>query len=168
MSRRRFILSILISAALPFLSVACGIPRAGPARKGITEGEKAQDFTLKDLKDNSISLSSFFGRKVLLLNFSTTWCPRCVAIIPALKDIHANYKDVEVVAVYIRENKKTLEKFVERHGIPYTILLDIDGSTASEYGIRGVPTVIVVDKDGIIRYKGHQISEDLIKDIVKE
>lgn len=164
---RRTFFSLLLCVTISFLLTACRPTLVESARGGIAEGEKAQDFTLKDLKDNSISLSSFFGKKILLLDFSATWCPPCVAIIPTLKDIHANYKDVEVVAVFIRESKQTMEKFVERHGIPYTILLDTDGSVASEYGIRGIPTVIIVDKDGIIRYKGHHISREVIEKIVK-
>lgn len=168
MNRCRFTLPLLLSAAFLILLPACQAAKTESAREGTAEGEKILDFTLKDLKDNSFTLSSFFGEKILLLDFSTTWCPHCVTIIPALRNIHTNYEDVKVLAVYIRESKTTLEEFAKKHEIPYTILLDADGSVASKYGIRGVPTVILVDRAGIIRFRGHHVPEDLIKDIVKE
>lgn len=167
MSRYRFILPLLLLSAFLILLPACQAAKVESAREGTAEGEKILDFTLKDLKENSFTLSSFFGEKILLLDFSTTWCPHCVTIIPALKNIHAN-EDVKVLAVYIKESRATVESFTTKHQIPYPVLLDTDGSVASKYDIRGVPTVMVVDKTGIIRFRGHHIPEDLIKDIVKE
>lgn len=166
--KRTILLSLLVLVAFSILLVVGQAQKAESAREGIAEGKKAQDFTLKDLKGNSFTLNSLFGEKILLLDFSTTWCPHCVTIIPALRNIHTNYEDVKVLAVYIRESKTTLEEFAKKHEIPYTILLDADGSVASKYGIRGVPTLILVDRAGIIRFRGHHIPEEIIKDIAKE
>jgi peroxiredoxin len=133
------------------------------------EGKKAVDFTLADLSGNNLSLSSFFSKKAILLDFSTTWCPHCVNAIPMLKDIYARYKDkgLEVLGVYVNEPKQTVELFVKDKGITYPILLDENSSAANLYGVTGVPTFIMIDKDGIVRYKGHSLSEDMVKKVIR-
>jgi peroxiredoxin len=141
--------------------------KAGSAIGEVSVGKIASDFTLKDLNDNSVTLSSLFGKKPVLLNFTTTWCPHCVKIIPELNDINNRYKNLEVMAVYIREDKKELEEFAKEHNISYRILLDSDGFVASDYAVTGVPTIVIIDKNGIIKYKGHALSKDIIEEMTK-
>ena len=164
---RRAILYMTVFTALSVLLVACGMSSA--TEKAGVEGE-ALDFTLSDLNGKSISLSDFSGEKTLLLDFTATWCPYCVTIIPTLKDIYNEYKDkgLEVIAIYVNESKANVEKFAQKHQIPYTVLIDEDGSVGNKYEIRGVPTIIMVGKDGMIKDKGHRISRDVIEDVVKE
>lgn len=166
MGRYKFITSLAAVITFSIFLAACGSAKVESAKGEGPEREPAMDFTLKDLKGNSFSLSTFFGKRIVLLDFGATWCPYCVDAIPTLKAIHAGYKDVKVVAVDIKESRQVVEQFAEKHKLPYTIVLDTDGAVASIYEVRGIPTVIVVDKKGIIRYKGHHISEEIIKDIV--
>lgn len=125
----------------------------------------AQAFTLNDLSGESFSLSDLSGKKSVLLIFTTTWCPHCVTIIPDLERIHGNYKDknIEMLAVYIREPASRVGEFKAAHGLPYRVLLDSDSSVASLYNIRGVPTFVLVSRNGDIKYKGHDIPEKIME-----
>lgn len=163
---RRVILYMTVVTILSVLLAACGMSSATEKTSGVTE---ALDFTLNDLNGKSVSLSDFSGKKALLLDFTTTWCPHCVTIIPTLKDIYNEYKDkgLEVIAIYVNESKANTEKFAQKHQIPYTVLVDEDGSVGNKYEIRGVPTIIVVGKDGMIKERGHRIPMDVIKGVVE-
>lgn len=56
-----------------------------------------------------------------------------------------------ILAVDIQEKKKTVKKFVDKTGIPFPVLMDVNAKVASNYGIRGTPAHYLIDKKGIIR-----------------
>ncbi len=112
------------------------------------ENPKAPDFTLQDMKGKSVSLNSFKGKNVLLY-FTTTWCPYCKREVPELKEMHQKYRGrLEIIAIDMNESKAKVSSYIEKYKIPYTTLLDSEGSVAVDYSIRGVPTKVLVGKDG--------------------
>jgi len=113
--------------------------------------EPAPNFTLKDLNGEEVKLSNHKG-KVVLLIFSTTWCPHCRTSIPYLKKIYQNYKDRGFVIfnINIMESQKTVSSFATKYDLPYRVLLDESGEVAKSYGIRGVPSLLLVNKEGTI------------------
>lgn len=115
----------------------------------------AADFTLKDLKGNDVTLSSFRGKQVLI-TFGATWCPYCVKEVPELNaffDKHKD-KDVKVLSIDIQESLAKVSGFAQKNNIRYTMLIDTDGSVAQKYGVNGIPAVFLIDKDGIVKYSG--------------
>jgi peroxiredoxin len=121
---------------------------------------KLPDFTLKDLKGNKFTLSKQIGKPVLLF-FGATWCPSCRSEIPAYKNIHETYSKRGLIVIYINitEPAAKVAKFVKAHALPYKVLLDEEGSVAESYGIVGVPTMILIDKEGRIIQAGHSTEE---------
>lgn len=116
--------------------------------------EEAPDFTLKDVAGNEVKLSDYQG-KVVLLVFSTTWCPHCRAEVPHLKKLYAEYqaKGLVLLNIDIQESQKKVASFVAKNKIPYPVLLDGDGDVSMAYGIQGVPTTVLINKEGIILCK---------------
>ncbi|MCK9365026.1 MAG: TlpA family protein disulfide reductase [Syntrophales bacterium] len=112
-------------------------------------GEPAPDFVLKDLAGSSFRLSEQRGKPVLLV-FGTTWCPACREEIPHLKEIYARYakRGLVVVNIDIRESRDKASSYAEKNNLPYRLLLDEDGAVAESYGIRGVPSLILLDDAG--------------------
>jgi len=129
----------------------------------------APDFTLKDLSGKTMSLKDLRG-KVVLLDFTTTWCPYCKKDIPNLKKLFISMRDknFELVSIFINESPKKVSAFAEKYSLPYTILLDEDAGVARAYGIRGVPTKVVVDKKGVIGCWQCIAAEDKIDELLKE
>jgi peroxiredoxin len=117
-------------------------------QKAPSTGE-APDFSLKDLDGKTFKLSAYRGNPVLLI-FSATWCPECRSEIPYFKHLHATYKHqgVEVVTIDVMEKWDKVKRFSERYDIPYKMLLDETGAVAEAYGVRGVPTIVLIDKAG--------------------
>jgi len=109
------------------------------------------DFTLPSLSGETRSLSSY-KRKVVLLNFWATWCPPCRAEMPSMEKLYSSFKgkDFEILAVNLQEDPKTVKDFVTKNGYTFPILLDSEGRTGSVYGVRGIPTTYVIDKEGFV------------------
>ena len=162
-----FVLSVV---SCSFLLSSCSADRPGSAQANTPKGDTAPDFTLKSLSGENISLHGLLEKNSVLLMFTTTWCPACVKIIPELKAIYSGYKDknIDIVAVYIKEPGSRVSEFKAAHDVPYKVLLDTDSSIASLYNIRGVPTLILIDKKGKIRYTGHSIAKDIIDKVSRE
>lgn len=135
---------------------------SGCSAAGLGKGDEAPNFTLESLKGEKISLSNFKDGKAVLLVFWATRCPYCVQEIPLLKEISSKYKgqDLEILAVSIRENRDKLISFAEKNNINYTILMDPDSKTGSLYQVLGIPTNLIIDKQGIIQFRDYSLPKD--------
>ena len=148
------IFSVILLCAM-FLLGACS-DVGGQA----TIGEKTPDFTLKTVAGNTVNLSNTLKTKPAVLVFWATWCPACVREIPDVEKFYRSKGDeVAVIAINIQESEKVIAKFVSKKGISYPVALDTTGKIAQSYGVRGIPSVIAVDKNGDILYYGHDIVE---------
>jgi len=165
---KRLTLLLLVLVFFPMLSISCAAEKPERSKGQGVGGQEALPFTLKDLKGANVSLSDFSG-KVKLLEFTTTWCPYCITIIPDIKKAYNGYKDkgLEVIAIYVNEPHRKVAELVDKYEIPYTVLLDASGDVASDYKLLGVPTIVIVDKAGMIRYKGHKFDAKIIEEIIK-
>lgn len=108
-------------------------------------------------------VTAFEKGKVYLVDITLIGCPGCVKIIPQLKELADKYRGkVEVIAVYVTGNTtpESLEKFVERAGLNYTVAMDMpDNTTNDEWGVRGWPSCFIVNQEGRIASYGHSAKE---------
>jgi len=136
----------------------------------LTKEIKAPDFVLTDLKGQQFRLSDRKGKNPVLIIFSATWCTFCVQEIPNFKSLHATYtkQGLEIVNIDIQESKEKVAKFAAKHELPYRTLLDQDGTVSGVYEVRGVPTTILVDKNGLIVCRQCRNVDGAIKSIIKK
>jgi thiol-disulfide isomerase/thioredoxin len=112
-------------------------------------GDAAPEFALKDLAGTEVTLASLKG-KVVLLDFWATWCGPCKMAMPTMQKLHEEYasKGVAILGVNTWEKKADAAKaYMESKKFTYPCLLDGD-KLAETYGIRGIPTLVVIGKDG--------------------
>ncbi|OEH93528.1 thiol-disulfide oxidoreductase ResA [Bacillus solimangrovi] len=114
----------------------------------VKKGEKAPDFILENLQGEKVQLSDYEG-KGIFLNFWGTWCKPCEKEMPYMENLYPEYsaKDVEILAVNVGESKLAVEKFKERFGLSFPILLDKDGEVVDAFGINPLPTTVLLNKE---------------------
>ncbi len=122
------------------------------------EGDAAPDFALKDGAGKEFKLADFKG-KVVLLDFWATWCPPCVKAMPIVQKLHEAYKDKPVAIIGMNTwEKKDAVEYVKQKGYTYLQLLKAD-DLAKAYGISGIPTFVLIDRDGKILYTASGFQE---------
>ena len=118
---------------------------------GLDVGNLAPDFILGSLEGSDVQLSSFRGKKAVVVNFWATWCPPCREEMPAFEDIFVRNKDkLEILGVNLQESERAVSNFLDAIPVTYTLLLDPDESAKELYNIFTQPVTYFIDKDGII------------------
>lgn len=117
---------------------------------------KAPDFSLQDLNGSIVKLSDYEGKGVILF-FWATWCPRCQEHIKELNAIYAMLKDKDIafLSIDMGENAKKVARFTKKTPIDFPVLLDKNSNISQAYVVVGIPTFIVVDKGGYIKFQNH-------------
>ena len=110
----------------------------------------APDFSLADLDGNSFHLGAERGKMILII-FTTTWCPVCTTFVPIYKEIQETYekeKKFVMVNIDIEEPYDRVYAFAKTNDISYQILLDNEGKVRKDYKIMGVPSFVLIDPEG--------------------
>lgn len=130
----------------------------------VTRGQQAPPFTLQRLDGGTLSLAQLRG-KVVMLNVWATWCAPCRLEMPSMQRVYDEYHDdgLEIVAVAVDARpgvpqpdgsiKGLVSEFVEEYGLTFPILVDSMGDTQRLYGVSGLPTTFLIDRDGTIRVR---------------
>ncbi len=146
-------------------------PAVAPANVpiGTGVGERAPEFTLIDFDGQSVHLSDFLG-KVVLIEFWRRTCPHCVASTPYLEELRQAFaeEDFVVILIVLDYNPAEAERYLTENG--FTDLLALrepvssERKTAETYRITNVPRAFLIDKTGVIRYYGapDDLSEETI------
>lgn len=130
--------------------------------------EPAPEILIKHwLNSEPLTLEALRGR-VLLLEFWATWCRSCVEVFPKVKRLHAEHADrgLEVLALTrhyytspgpVESAEKELEliqSYVREHELEFPVGIAEDATTQMTYGAIGLPTVALIDRQGIVRAFG--------------
>lgn len=120
-------------------------------------GSEAPDWELKALDGKQVRLSGLKG-KVVLLTWFASWCPPCNAEAPVMeKEIWLKYRDRGLTVIGVnaaeREDPERMARgFVEKHGVTYPVVLDLQDEASTAYRIEVLPTIALVDRKGTLRY----------------
>ena len=131
-------------------------------------GQEAPEIPVKEwIKGGPASLADFRGR-VVLLEFWATWCKPCQEMFPKLRKLHESKRaeGLEVIALtrhymafrgpaesMIAERQLMLDMVTE-YGVNFHVGIAEDERLQGVYGANGLPTVLLIDRNGIIRYAG--------------
>lgn len=142
---------ILALLTLGLLITSCS---GGSGPQTATVGQPAPDFELQNLDGQSISLSNFKG-KPMLINFWYTGCPPCRKEMPYLQQIYDERQGSEllVLAINVGESASAVNGFFQDNNLSFPVVLDTKAVVVRKYNIQFFPTTFFIDKDGIIQEK---------------
>lgn len=157
--------------------LACfvGLGIAGAAQASSLKGP-APNFTLKELSGKNLKLSEMAGN-VVLINFWASWCGPCREEMPLLNDLHNKYEPLgfTVLGVNVEEDAKNARGFLKNFPVDFPVLLDNKNTVSKQYNVIAMPTTVVVDRDGNVRYlhKGYKAGDEqkyrkIVKKLVRE
>ncbi len=129
--------------------------------------KSAPAWTLMDAEGNMVSLADLKG-KVVVLDFWATWCGPCRMAMPMLDEFveeHAG-EDVRVFSVNVWEAQGEQQKtYMEENDYDMTLLYGTD-ELAKEYGVKGIPHLCVIDREGKIRFEGGGVHAGLLENLI--
>jgi peroxiredoxin len=106
------------------------------------------DFTLRDMQNKTVTLSSLRG-KIVMVNFWATWCPPCRTEMSALDSLQTRFESQGLVVLGITdESGMTVGSFLGGNRYHPDILLDPGGKVHKEFHIEGIPRTFIFDRDG--------------------
>jgi len=130
-------------------------------------GTQAVDFDVTDLKGKKYKLSELKG-KIVALNFWFVECKPCIMEMPELNELVEEFKGKEVVFLAIAvNNQKQLKKFLKTTDFNYKVISS--GQFVSDsYRIKGFPTNIIIDQNGLIQYASTGIGPNNKANLLKQ
>ncbi len=114
----------------------------------------APDFTLHDTNNDPITLADFHGN-VIMINFWASWCIPCRHEMPFLEKLYQRYKDLgfTILGINVEENPQMAHAMLQKIPVSFPILFDSDNSVSKLYKVSGMPTTILIDKNGNKRFE---------------
>ena len=117
-------------------------------------GTQAPGFTAKTFEGKEVSLADYRG-KIVFVDFWASWCSPCRESLPMYDKLAADFggSDFTVIAVNLDETAADARKFMAEHPVKYTVVQDPDGDIPKAFGVAGMPSSYLIDRDGTIRQR---------------
>jgi peroxiredoxin len=161
--KQTFVFLALVAATMLF---GCG--ESAPQ---LRNGEPAPAFELPGLDGRITGFPADLEGQIVAVRFWADWCPFCESEMRDIEPVYGKFRDrgLRVLAINVRQDKETAERFIQRLNISYEVLLDEEGAIARDFGVIGLPTTFFVDREGRLatRVLGESTPE-LFERIVEE
>lgn len=147
--------------------------RADAARPALAREPFAPSFSIPTDSGATISLAGLQG-KVVLLDFWASWCPPCQMSTPAMVALHkkfASRSDFAMVGINDDHTAADARAYMAKHHMVWPDSFDGQGQTQTLFQISGIPTFIVLDRLGVVRFRRDGWSDDFasaIEEAVKK
>jgi len=162
---------VLHFIAIALLTGFMAIPPAIGADSG-----PAPNFTLTDAGGQSVTLSDLQGQ-VVMINFWASWCGPCREEMPLLEQIHQRYESLgfTLLGVNVEENSADGQAFLAERPVSFPVLYDPDNGISKLYDVVAMPSTVLIDRQGNVRYLHHGYKpgyendyQDQIRALVRE
>ncbi len=157
------------------IPVLCCLLLSMPALPASVSGP-APNFTLKSLSGENLKLSELAGN-VVMINFWASWCGPCLQEMPLLNQIHNKYEPLgfTVLGVNVEQNSDNARAFLADRGVGFPVLLDTNNQVVQLYDVVVMPTTVLVDRDGNMRFlhQGYKSGDEaqyrkMVKKLLRE
>lgn len=126
---------------------------ASSSAHAVTSEQAAPDFTLKSLDGKNLRLDEYRGQ-VVLINFWASWCGPCRQEMPVLDRLHQRYESAgfAVLGINVEGEEAPARELLKKVPVTFPVLIDEGQRVSKLYNLQAMPSTVVVDRDGKIRY----------------
>ncbi len=125
----------------------------------------APDFEVEDKNGNTVKLSDYFG-KPIVLNMWASWCGPCQSEMPFFEEACKENDDIEFLMVNMTagDSKESADDFIKENGYTFPVFYDVTGEASYTYGASSLPMTFFIDKNGdMITYAVGAINSEQLK-----
>ena len=131
----------------------------GGGKPGVTEGQRAPDFTLPDANGKEVRLADFSGQPVVLYFYPKDDTPGCTKEACSFRDQYQDFQDAGAAVIGVSsDSSESHRKFAAKHRLPFTLLADRGGKLRTLYGVPATLGLLpgrvtfVIDGAGVVRH----------------
>ena len=166
----------ILSRTCLSLILACSVSFTANTASAAAGAGPGPNFTLKSLSGKNLKLSEMTGN-VVLINFWASWCGPCREEMPLLNELHKKYGPLgfTVLGINVEEDSNNARGFLNDFPVDFPVLLDSKNQVSKQYNVVAMPTTVVVDRDGNMRFlhKGYKPGDEqkyrkMVKKLVRE
>lgn len=160
-----------------FAAVLLALLPLAPSATGAGAADRAApDFRLVARSGETVALSDLRGQ-VVLINFWATWCGPCRKEMPLLEQIARRYGPLgfTMLGINVEEDSRLADVFLKEVAVSFPILLDPQNGVSKLYDVQAMPSTVIVDRAGNIRYVHHGYQpgdenryQDMIRQLIRE
>ena len=133
------------------LGLAVAAPEMIPEEDLELIGRAAPTFDLHTLDGGNFKLEDYRG-KLVVLSFWASWCSPCRYELPALNQLSKQRSDVVFIGVNVDREPGPAKKFLKGISVDFPIIMDNNSEVLGEYNVMSMPTLFLIDKQGIVAY----------------
>jgi thiol-disulfide isomerase/thioredoxin len=137
---------------------------------GLPLGAVAPSVSLETLEGKRMELGTLLGKTPVVLEFWATWCGNCEELEPTFQAVQKKYAGkvrFASIAVAINQTPERVRRWVARHKPGRDVFYDHAGDAAEQYDAPATSYVVIIDREGRIRYTGVGGEQDLDGEITK-
>lgn len=133
-------------------------------------GKPAPPFSLGLLDGGTFDLAETKGKEIVILDFWATWCGPCRQVMPIIEKVAEQFREegVRLYAVNLQEDSQNVRRFLESQKLDVTVLLDRQGTVATQYRADAIPQTVIIGKDGTVQAVHVGSYPDLEAELTKE
>ncbi len=142
-----------LTRAARFAAAIALVLGANAAVPAIAPLSAAPDFTLHTMNGPNMRLQEQRGR-VVMVNFWATWCGPCRQEMPQLNRLYEKYHAAGFVllGVNVDDDQRKAAEVAGKLGVTFPVLLDTDKTVSKLYDLSTMPSTVIIDRDGKVRY----------------
>ena len=135
---------------------ACSDTAVGPR-----EGQTAPTFEALQMDGSTLKLDDYRGKPTVLV-FWASWCGPCRQEAPDVARVAKSYgNQVNMVSINAGESLEVAKRASVQMGITWPVVLDTDASIQAKYKVTGIPLVLILDANGLVRHRNNGVPSDI-------
>ena len=131
----------------------------------VQPGDTMPNFSLTTMKGETIDYANIRGKEPIMLIFWATWCPLCREEVPHLNDLYSKLgpKGMRFIGINVGINDSVAkaERYAQKYKIKYPLFFDEGSLLSKKFRVLGTPTILIVDRHGIIQFRGNAVPDNL-------